>query len=172
MQGRVVELPIPQFETGVMRGRFHPEDGQLYACGLSAWATNQVLQEGGLYRVRYTGKRANLPVGLNALENGLKITFTDPLDPASVADPANFQVKTWALKRTRSYGSDRYDTHSLTIASAELKSDGETVFLNIPDISPVWIMEISYQLRSASGEAVNGVVQNTIHELGSGEVLN
>ena len=29
------------FPTGVMRGRFHPKDGQLYCCGMFAWAGNQ-----------------------------------------------------------------------------------------------------------------------------------
>ena len=32
-QGGVVQFPL-QFPTGVMRGRFHPTDGQLYTCGL------------------------------------------------------------------------------------------------------------------------------------------
>ena len=38
MQGGMCALPIPPLPTGVMRGRFHPKDGQLYACGMYAWA--------------------------------------------------------------------------------------------------------------------------------------
>ncbi|MFM7244172.1 MAG: DUF6797 domain-containing protein, partial [Planctomycetaceae bacterium] len=34
VQGGMVALPMPDLPTGVMRGRFHPTDGQLYACGL------------------------------------------------------------------------------------------------------------------------------------------
>ena len=41
LQGGVCELPIPQLATGVMRGRFGPGDGQLYACGMFAWAGTQ-----------------------------------------------------------------------------------------------------------------------------------
>ena len=55
IQGGMCALPMPQFPTGVMRGRFHPADGQLYCCGMFAWAGNQT-QPGGFYRVRYTGK--------------------------------------------------------------------------------------------------------------------
>ena len=168
VQGGVVELPVPRFATGIMRGRFHPQDGQLYACGLSAWATNQVLQEGGLYRIRYTGKPANLPVSLNALENGLKISFTDELDRAAAAERDNFQVKTWALKRTRNYGSDRYDVKTLNVRSAGLLDDGTSVFLEIPGMATAWIMEIRYQLRSKDGDRVEGVIQNTVHRLGKG----
>ncbi|HTL17170.1 MAG TPA: DUF6797 domain-containing protein, partial [Patescibacteria group bacterium] len=60
-QGGVVQLPIPDFPTGVMRGRFHPGNGQLYVCGLVGWASNQQ-QDGGFFRVRYTGKAAYLPI--------------------------------------------------------------------------------------------------------------
>ena len=40
MQGGMSHLPMPAFPTGVMRGRFHPADGQLYLCGMFAWAGN------------------------------------------------------------------------------------------------------------------------------------
>ncbi len=69
MQGGVAALPIPPFPTGVMRGRFHPIDGQLYACGMFAWAGNRT-QDGGFYRVRSTGKTVHLPIGLNAKPRG------------------------------------------------------------------------------------------------------
>ena len=59
-QGGVVQFPL-QFPTGVMRGRFHPTDGQLYTCGLFGWSSNRT-QPGGFYRVRYTGQPVNMPV--------------------------------------------------------------------------------------------------------------
>ena len=67
MQGGMCELPLPQFPTGLIRGRFHPTNGHLYTCGMFAWAGNQQ-QPGGFYRVRATGKPMHLPVGLHAPE--------------------------------------------------------------------------------------------------------
>ena len=67
MQGEMCALPLPSFPTGTMRGRFHPKDGQLYSCGMFAWAGNQT-RPGGFYRVRATGKPIVLPVGLRAKE--------------------------------------------------------------------------------------------------------
>jgi hypothetical protein len=58
VQGGMGTLPLPRFPTGVMRGRFHPVDGQLYCCGMFAWAGTQT-QPGGFYRVRATGKAIN-----------------------------------------------------------------------------------------------------------------
>jgi glucose/arabinose dehydrogenase/cytochrome c5 len=65
-QGGLVEFPVPQFPTGIMRGRFNPKDGQFYICGMSGWSTSQMIQVGGVYRARYTEKPLNLPIKMNA----------------------------------------------------------------------------------------------------------
>ena len=69
MQGGMCELPLPQFPTGLIRGRFHPTNGHLYTCGMFAWAGNQQ-QPGGFYRVRVTGKPMYLPIQLHATDVG------------------------------------------------------------------------------------------------------
>ena len=97
-QGGMCALPMGPLPTGVMRGRFHPQDRQLYTCGMFAWAGNAT-QPGGLYRIRYTGQPAYLPVGLRARQRQLQITFTEPPDRTSAGDPASYAVKTWSLKR-------------------------------------------------------------------------
>ena len=98
MQGGMIELPIPAFPTGVMRGRFSATDGQLYLCGMFAWA-GSATQPGGLYRLRATGQPAHLPLGLHATKAGLQLSFAEPLDPRAL-DSTQLLVKTWSLKRT------------------------------------------------------------------------
>lgn len=163
-QGGMCALPIPRFPTGVIRGRFHPVDEQLYVCGMFSWAGSQT-QSGGLYRVRATGKPAHLPVGLIARQNGMAVTFTDKLDARSARDPKNYSVKVWSLKRTADYGSKHYNERSLKVTSAKLSEDGRQIFLEIPDIAPTWCMEIKYELRSADGKPIQGRIHNTIHKL-------
>ena len=148
-----------------MRGRFHPADGALYACGMYAWAGNRT-QPGGLYRVRYTGKPADLPVGLKATASGVELTFTDPLDAKAAADPKNYDVKVWGLKRSQNYGSKHLDEHPLAVAKATVSGDGKTVRLEIPDLAPTWGMEIKYRVAGADGRPVAGVIHNTIHAMG------
>jgi len=164
-QGGMVALPMPQFPTGVMRGRFHPGDGQLYCCGMFAWAGNQT-QPGGLYRVRYTGKPVHVPVGLNAKKTGLSITFSSPLDPKSAADSMNYAVKTWALQRSEAYGSKHLDEKPAKVTAVTVSADGKTVTLTIDDLKPTWCMEVKYTLKTADGTAVEGVVHNTINAVG------
>ena len=163
-QGGMCALPLPPLPTGVMRPRFHPTDGQLYACGMFAWAGNQT-QPGGFYRIRSTGKPADLPVGLKAKPTGLEVTFTDPLDATNVADAKNYEVKVWGLNRTKNYGSKHIDEHPLTVRGASLQADGKTVRLDIADLAPTAGMEIKYRLKGADGRAIVGVVHNTIHAL-------
>lgn len=166
VQGGIVELPLPRFATGVMRGRFNSEDGHLYLCGLSAWGSTQP-QLGGLYRIRMTETPVNLPVGIQAQEDGVLLTFTEKLDESSVQNLDNYTVATWDLLRSRKYGSKHYNEQELPIASAVLGRNGKSVKLKIPSIEPTWVMEIQYTLESKAGEPVEGLIQNTIHKLGA-----
>lgn len=168
-QGGVSLLPIPELPTGVMRGRFHPETGDLFVCGMSAWGTEQLHQPGGLYRIRRTEKPLHVPVDLRAHAEGIDLVFSDALDPQAAAEAANFKVKTWSLLRSAKYGSARNDVASLAVARAALQRDGRTVRLTLPEIKPTWQMEIVYDVKSAAGQRVQGVVQNTIHVLGQAE---
>ena len=79
----------------------------------------------------------------------------------------NWRVKVWSLKRTANYGSKHYDEKPLEISSVEVDSDGQTVFLNMPKISPTWCMEIRYSIRSKDGKTIDGVINNTVHQLGN-----
>ncbi len=164
-QGGMVELPVPQFPTGIMRGRFNAADGQLYLCGMSAWATNQMQQTGGLYRVRYTGDKLHLPVEMEALAVGMQLIFATTLDRKTAEDKANYTITVWDLERSRKYGSDRLNTRTLEIDQVTLGRDKKTVLIALPDIAPTWAMEISYSLYTSSGKAFSGAIQNTIHVL-------
>ncbi len=164
-QGGMCRLPLPQFPTGIMRARFHPVNGQMYACGMNAWGSDQTQSPGGIYRIRYTGHDALLPVGLAAHTSGMTVTFSQAVDPKSAIDPNNYLVDTWSLKRSANYGSDRYDEKSLVIKSASLLADGRSVTLELPDICPTWCMQISYKLQTHSGQTFTGTIQNTVHQL-------
>jgi putative heme-binding domain-containing protein len=164
VQGGMCELPIAQFPTGVMRGRFHPGNEQLYACGMFAWAGSQT-QAGGFYRLRYTGKNVHLPIKVEATTRGMKLTFTDPIEPSIAKDVANYQVKQWALKRTANYGSKHYDEQMLKISGVSLSNDGHSVLIEMSAIKPTWCMEIKYQLQGLTGDTFQGTIHNTIHAL-------
>ncbi len=164
LQGGEYQLPIPDFPTGVMRGRFHKDDGQLYVCGMFAWAGNK-RGDGGFYRIRYTGKPVCLPTTLAASKGSLRMKFSQKLDPESVSSPSNYNLKTWSIKRTGGYGSRHYDEKKLKVEKAKLLADGQTVELTVPDIKPTWCMEVRYELETPDGDRVSSRINNTIHNL-------
>ncbi len=164
MQGGMCELPIPQFPTGLARGRFHPADGQLYVCGMFAWGGNQQ-QPGGFYRVRATGKPMHLPVALHARKDRLEIAFTDPLARHAAENPDNYSLTAWDLKRSANYGSEHYNQRAWKVTHAELSPDGRTVILSVPELAPTWGMEIRCFLESEDGRPIERRVHNSIHHL-------
>lgn len=164
-QGGMCELPIPQFPTGIIRGRFSPTDGQLYVCGLFAWASSQQAKEGGIYRIRYQREDAAMPVGLHAGKKKLEVTFSDPLAPQSVADLKRFSFKVWGLQRTKNYGSKHIDEHPVPVTAAELSADGRTLTLTIPELAPTWSYELRCRVQTQTGQAAERVIHGTIHEL-------
>jgi hypothetical protein len=165
VQGGVIDLPGVKFLTGVMRGRFNPTDGHLYACGMSAWGTTQMMKGGGLYRLRYTGETITVPVSLKTSQSGVELRFATQLDPASAQDPSNYQVKTWEILRSSSYGSKRYNTKDLIIDEVSVLDAGKTVRIRIEDMQPVDIMTIEFDILNSQGITLKGAVQNTIHKL-------
>jgi hypothetical protein len=169
-QGGVVQFPLPPFQTGSMRGRFH--DGQLYVSGLRGWQTSGV-KDGALQRVRYTGKKIYLPVGLNALKTGVRLTFLEPLD-GSAGEPERWSASRWNYRWTKEYGSPHFSVANpakqgedrLEIRAVKLSDDRKTATLLIDDMKPVMQMKIAYTVSAADGAPVKGAIYHTIHALG------
>ncbi len=164
-QGALCRLPIPDFPTGIMRGRLHPTNGQLYLCGLSAWATSQTEQEGGFYRLRPTGLPATLPTDWHIIPGGIELTFSEALTAATASDLARYTVKVWELKRTASYGSPRINERALPVTQAQVLADPRRLRLTIPTLAPATIIELTCRLLDATGTEVTRVVTGTIHRV-------
>ena len=163
-QGAVIDLPGVKFLTGVMRGRFNPTDGQLYACGMSAWGTNQMMRGGGLYRVRYTGKTIPIPLKMKVLEKSIMLDFESPLDQNTASDLSNFEVKTWQLLRSKKYGSERLDQKVLKVTKSY--AEGKSLKLYFENLEKVDVITIDYKIKNTKGETLSGSIQGTILQLG------
>ena len=191
LQGGVVRFPL-NFQSGIMRARFNPKDGQLYVAGLRGWQTTGV-KNAAFQRVRYTGAPVRMPIGLHATKRGVKLDFTCPLDPATASDPQNWNVEVWNYIWSGAYGSPEISTldanekpgelgkdgeaqfsktqmaqkkhDPLTVKSVNLSADKKSVFLEIPDLKPVMQMAIKFGIQSADGAELRSEVVNTIHAL-------
>ena len=167
----VVRFPL-RFDSGVMRARFNPRDGQLYLCGLKGWQTAGA-RDGTLCRVRYTGRPVAMPAGLRVLPDGLELTFTQPLDPETANDPESFGVQQWNYRWIAEYGSPdlsvadptKQGRDDVPVTRATLRPDGKTVFLDIPGLKPVMQMSIRYDLDTTEGATMTDTLYLTIHRV-------
>ena len=166
-QGAIVPLP-GDFRSGVHRGRFSPADGQLYASGMNGWHVYGV-DDGCFQRVRYTGGTVQQPIGIRAHRNGVLLRFSAPLDRTVAADAANHFAQCWNYRYGPSYGSPEFSPSHygtvghdpVAIRSATVLSDGQSLFLEIPDIQPV----NQLHLHVAVGGGATRDIFATIHRL-------
>ncbi len=178
MQGGVTPI-LPTFDSGISRLRFNDKANALFITGLRGWQTT-AQKDAGFYRVRYTGKKANLPVDLKVTPGQLAITFSDPLDRKSAGDADNFNIEQWNYRWTENYGSPQIKVSDpkkqghdpVEVEGATLSPDGKTVTLSIAKLRPVMQMKIQYNLKAADGAAVKSAIWNTINVVGNqrGEV--
>jgi hypothetical protein len=182
-QGGAVRFPL-NFESGIMRARFSPRDGQLYATGLRVWQSSGA-KTGAFHRVRYTGKAVAMPKELHVKPNGLEITFATALDPKTAADDGNWAIDQWNYKWTGNYGSKMYSAsepdkvigenkianskfggEDLVVKKATLRPDGKTVFLEVEGgVKPVMQMRIRMNLNAADGTPINQTIYNTVNKV-------
>lgn len=184
-QGGITKLPLA-FNTGIMRARVNPKDGQIYVCGLKGWQTTAA-KDGGFQRVRATGKSACFPVGMNVHQNGIALTFSDKLDPATVKDLDNWTGEQWDYLWTGNYGSPEVAPGTkeapapkapgkdnqpigatsghvpLPVTAATLSADGRTVFLTIKELKPVMQFSVQYKISTASGDDLNQTFIGTVN---------
>ena len=191
MQGGVARFNV-NFDSGIMRARFNPQDGQLYVTGLRGWQTTAT-HNGCLQRVRYTGHPADMPLGLKVTRQGVQIDFSDELDPKFVADVTSWNIEIWNYVWSSAYGSPDISTVETKAAATELGNDGKmqfskeqmaqrkhdtlvvksakllpgrkSVLLEVADLRPAMQMLLKYDLKTLEGKDVSGQIVNTIHVL-------
>lgn len=169
-QGGLMTIPLT-FDSGIMRGRFNPHDGQMYLSGLRGWSTAAV-KDGSLQRVRYTGQPVRLPQAVHSFQNGVALTFSTDLDADSAIDPGNYFVEQWNYLYSEKYGSPELRPSApkvtgrdeVVVKSATLL-DSRTVFLELVDLKPVMQLAIQYALTSADGVTFRDTYYHTLQEI-------
>lgn len=171
LQGGVVPFPI-EFNSGLMRARVNPADGQLYVLGMKGWQTTSKL-DGSFERVRFTGLPNRMPVGLDVEPETVRIDFSAPLDPDSVT-VENFDVERWQYRYSKRYGSPEMSVENpgergrdpVAVSGVRLSEDRQSVFVRIPDLKPVMQQSVAYRLRFADGAEAENAIYHTIHRVG------
>lgn len=153
-QGAVVPM-TGDFLSGIHRGRFSPQDNQLYVSGMQGWGSYSP-DVGCFQRIRYTDDAFQIATGFHVHENGVRINFAQSVDPSIVSDLGNHFAQCWNYRYSGAYGSPEYSTthpgvtghDPLRITSAHVIADGRSVFLEIPDLQPVNQLHLRLHVNS------------------------
>jgi hypothetical protein len=177
-QGATVALP-GRFLSGAMRGAFNPRDGHLYVVGSTGWQTS-ALKDGCFQRVRYTGKPLDVPVAWHVRNNGLDLTFAQPLEREAAEDVGSYGIEQWNYRYAAQYGSkdwsvsnpDREGHDPVEVTAAKLLADGRTVSLEMPGLKPVMQLQVQYNLNAKDGASIRGKLYGTINRVPSAPVAD
>ena len=156
-QGGIVPLQ-GNFLAGVMRGDFHPKDGQLYVAGLDGWGDYSI-KDGCLHRVRYTGGKVRKPKGFKVHSNGIRIDFTTSLDSQAISKVENYFAQAWNYEYAKRYGSPEFSAKvpeslghdRVNIRSVKLLEDGKSIFVEMPDLEPIMQLHIRMHIKDKDG---------------------
>jgi len=167
-----------KFNSGIMRARFNPRDGQLYLCGLKGWQC-AATRDGGFYRVRYTGRPVHMPVAVRTAENGVTLTFPVELDAATATATDSYAAAMWDYRYSGNYGSPDLSVRNpgkegqdkLEVKSARLLPDKKSVFLELDGLAPCDQWSVKFNLDAADGTPMKSEVVGTIHKLRPAEKL-
>ncbi|MBX7105600.1 MAG: hypothetical protein K1X57_16065 [Gemmataceae bacterium] len=116
------------FDSGSLALQFAP-DGSLFVFQTDrGWAAI-----GGkpfaLQRLVWTGRTPFEVLAMTVTAEGFRLTFTEPVDLRSAADPKSYDMSAYTYIFQSSYGSPEVDVTSPRITSARVSEDGRTVDL-------------------------------------------
>ena len=174
-QAAIVKLPF-DFQTGIMRARVHPIDGQIYATGLQGWngGGRAGLRDNGIQRLRYTGKPGWMITQASTVDDELRLRFSQPVDPASAVQESSYTLQAWDYRWQASYGSKRYSpttgevgVDKWKVAAATVDADHLGIRLKVPRLEPANQLRLVLRLQSPSGEPLIEEMYWTIHAIPS-----
>jgi len=172
-QAALVKFPH-DFGSGIMRGRVNSVDGQVYLTGLNGWNDNGRggLADGGIYRVRYTGKPVRMVTNCQVHPGELRIAFNFALDLTATTRAVSSTAQQWNYRWTSNYGSDAYHPETgkpgkqgVTIAGAKLSDDRKMLTLRVPQLRPVDQLQLRLNLTDAEGATFSEDIYWTIHAI-------
>lgn len=119
-------------------------DGSLYVGMIGApgnWGQQGKLWY-GLQRMKYNGNSVFEMLAVRAKTNGMEIEFTEPLPEGAGWDVQSYLVKQWWYKPTVNYGGPKMDEETMTVKSATVSADRKKVFLEIPNLKPLHVVNL------------------------------
>lgn len=142
------------FDCGINRLAFGP-DGSLYAGETNRGWGSVGGKPYGLQRLVYTGVPPCEIHRMHLTRDGFELTFTRPLDPATVQSPTAFSLQSFTYNYWSTYGSPEVDQRPEKVQGVTLSPDRRQVTLQVAGLRRGRVVELHLEgVKSADGEPV------------------
>ena len=140
------------FGSGSLSLLFAP-DGSLLVGGTNRGWGSRGSQPYALERLIWAGKTPFEVQEMRAKRNGFELTFTQPVDLATAADPGAYRLSTYTYIYQVQYGSPEVDGTTPVITKIEVAADGRSVRLYIDQVQEGHVHELHLDgVRSNNGQ--------------------
>lgn len=139
------------FGSGTLGVEF-AQNGTLFVGGTNRGWGSRGNQPFAVERVDWTGKVPFEILEMQALPDGFRLVFTEPVDPSATEDVTQYDLQTYTYIYQSSYGSPEVDHTKPKILAAEVADDGLSVHLKIDGLQRGHVHELNaYGVRSKAG---------------------
>ena len=109
----------------------------------------------GFERLVWTGKTPFEIEKMEAQPDGFRLTFTEPIDPATLRAPGALQLSSYTYHFHSSYGSDEVDGQDLKVTRIDVSPDARTARLVVENLREGYVHELHLPgLRNAQGQTL------------------
>ncbi|MDP3070385.1 MAG: c-type cytochrome [Opitutaceae bacterium] len=137
-----------KLKAGATRAALAP-DGSLYLGATGGWGAG----EDGLQRVVWDGRAPAEIRDMRLTDRGLALTFTQPMDAATLASAAAYEITRFRFYYQVKYGSPWVDEARVAVTAVRAAADGRGAELVLADLQPGFVYEVSVPtLRTRGGE--------------------
>ena len=141
-------------QCGVNRLAFAP-DGSLFVGQTNRGWGSIGGKPYGLQRIQFTGEIPCEIKTMTLTKTGFDLTFTKPLDPATLKAVDGFAMKSWTYMYESRYGGPEVDAQAEKASVESVSKDGKTVSLIVPDRRKGRVYELRINgAKTLDGEAV------------------
>ena len=135
-QGAAIPFIYNRFGGGVNRLVFDPEGTLWVGFTGRGWAAGE-----GLKKVRYTGVVPAEIHKIQLLRKGFRLTFTQPMDPATLKQLDHYSIRHFELAWQPAYGTSPSKVANVKPVAAKVSADGRSVELELPELLPEKVYE-------------------------------
>lgn len=159
------------FQSGILRERFGLDGSMFVGMTSRGWGSTGK-DEFGLQRLVWNGKNPFEIKDIKVQKGGFVLSFTQPLNEASVNKLKSYALRSYINKYQHQYGSPIIELKNLPIKSIRISDDKKQISMELDGMRRYFIHELKFPgLQSASGDnLLHETAYYTVNEFPSNDI--